>query len=115
MTLGMITVEALLVTVSGLDQAEVEHLVALDLVRPEGAAPAWRFREIDVARLQLIQDLRHGMGVSDDVLPVVLRLLDQLYDTRRQLRRLGEAVEHAAPADIRDRILAVLLERTGQG
>lgn len=110
----MITVEALLVTVVGLDRAEVEHLVSLDLVRPEGSAPAWRFREIDVARLRLIQDLRHGMGISDDALPVVLRLLDQLYDTRRQLRRLGEAVERAAPGEVRDRIVAALLDRAGQ-
>ena len=107
----MITIETLVVEVSGLDRAEVEHWIAQDLVRPAGQGGAWLFRDIDVARLRLIQELRHELRLEDDALPVVLRLMDQLYDTRRQLRRLRDAVERGAPPDVRDGVLQVLLER----
>lgn len=105
----MITIETLCVTVSGLDRAEVERWIALDWVRPSGEAGRWQFGEIDVARLRLIRELQHELGVQEDALPVVLRLLDQLYDARRQLRRLGEAVERTAPAEVREAILGAIV------
>ncbi len=101
----MITFEALRVTVAGLDPAEVERWVAQDLLRPDGPPGAWQFSDIDVARLRLIRELRHELGVEDGGLPVVLQLLDQLYDTRRQLRRLRDAFTEAAPDDIRSAVL----------
>lgn len=107
----MITIDMLVVTVAGLDRADVEHWIAQDLVRPAGQGGAWLFRDIDVARLRLIQELRHDLRLEEDALPVVLRLMDQLYDARRQLRRLRDAVEQGATADGRDGVLRVLLER----
>ena len=91
--------------------AEVERWIALDWVRPDGAPGQWQFTAIDVARLRLIQELRHDLRLEEDALPVVLRLMDQLYDTRRQLRRLRDAVEQGATADARDGVLRMLLER----
>lgn len=107
----MITIDMLVVTVAGLDRADVEHWIAQDLVRPAGQGGAWLFRDIDVARLRLIQELRHDLRLEEDALPVVLRLMDQLYDARRQLRRLRDAVEQGATADVQDGVLRVLLER----
>lgn len=107
----MITIDMLVVTVAGLDRADVEHWIAQDLVRPAGQGGAWLFRDIDVARLRLIQELRHDLRLEEDALPVVLRLMDQLYDARRQLRRLRDAVEQGATADAQDGVLRVLLER----
>ena len=105
----MITIEALVVTVAGMDRVEVEHWIELDWVRPAGARGAWMFREIDVARLRLIRELRHELRLEEDALPVVLRLLDQLYDARRRLRRLRDAVDQAAPPDVRAAVLQALL------
>lgn len=68
------------------------------------------FHNIDVARLHLIQGLRHDLRLEEDALPVVLRLMDQLYDARRRLRRLRDAVERGAAPDARDAALRVLLE-----
>jgi chaperone modulatory protein CbpM len=45
------------------------------------------FSEIDVARAQLIGDLR-GMGVNDDAMPIILDLIDQMHGLRRTLRML---------------------------
>ncbi len=106
----MMTWETVVVTVAGLDRGEVEGWIAQDLVRPAQQDGDWLFRDIDVARLQLIQELRHDLRLEEDALPVVLRLMDQLYDARRRLRRLRDAVERGAAPDARDAVLRVLLE-----
>jgi len=64
------------------------------------------FHNIDVARLHLIQELRYGLHLEENALPVVLRLMDQLYDARRRLR---DAVERGAAPDAKDAVLRVLL------
>ncbi len=106
----MMTWEAVVVTVAGLDRGEVEGWIAQDLVRPAQQDGDWLFRDIDVARLQLIQELRHDLRLEEDALPVVLRLMDQLYDARRRLRRLRDAVERGAAPDVQNAVLRVLLE-----
>jgi chaperone modulatory protein CbpM len=104
----MITIDAVVVTVAGLDRAEIEHWIAEDWVRPMGSQGAWEFGDIDVARLRLIRELRHELHLDEDALPVVLRLMDQLYDARRRLRRLRDAVERAAPPELHQAVLAAL-------
>ena len=110
----MMTWEAVVVTIPGLDRKEVEAWIVQDLLRPTRDGGAWLFRDIDVARLHLIQELRHGLQLEDDALPVVLRLMDQLYDARRHLRRLRDAVERGAAPDARDAVLRMLLEEPGR-
>lgn len=105
----MITIDTLVVTIHGLDRAEVEHWIDQDLLRPTRQDDAWLFRDIDVARLRLIQQLRHELRLEEDALPVVLRLMDQLYDSRRRLRRLRDAVEGSTPPDVREAVLQALL------
>ena len=63
------------------------------------------FGEIDVARLSLICALRDDMEVDSDMLPTLLKLLDQLYGVRRELRATWQAIA-AEPEDVRDRIAA---------
>jgi chaperone modulatory protein CbpM len=95
----MISIEAVVVSVAGLDRGEIERLIAQDFVRPDGEPGAWRFAEIDVARLRLIQELRSDLALEDEALPVVLSLIDQLYATRRHLRRLRATLRDAAVND----------------
>ncbi len=104
----MITLDVLAVTIDGLDKAEVEHWIREDWVRPTSGEGTWLFCEIDVARLRLIQQLRYEFEFQEDVMPVVLRLLDQLYDERRRLRLLRDAVEQCAPPQIREAVLQAL-------
>lgn len=110
----MITIDMLIVTHPGLDRAEVEHWIAEDWLRPAAAEGTWQFREIDVARLRLIQDLRHEFRLDEEAMPVVLRLLDQLYDARRRLRRLRDAVDSSAPPEIREAVLHALVALRGE-
>jgi chaperone modulatory protein CbpM len=44
--------------------------------------------EIDWARARLIHDLKHGFGVNDEGVPIVLDLVDQLHGLRRAMREL---------------------------
>ena len=103
----MISVETLIVQVRGLDGDALERWIAAALVRPDGEPGAWRFREIDVARVRLIVELRRELRVEEQTLPLVLSLLDQLYDVRRALRQLGAAVA-GADGETRARLRQVL-------
>jgi chaperone modulatory protein CbpM len=105
----MITIDVLMAEFSGLARADLERWIANRWVRPQagpqgdaqGDAAGYRFREIDVARIRLILELRDEMQIDEDTLPVVLSLLDQLYDERRRLRELCAALEQVAPEEVR--------------
>lgn len=97
----MMTIETLVVQVRGLDRTALERWIDAALVRPDGEPGAWQFRDIDVARVRLIVELRQEMHVEERTLPLVLSLLDQLYDARRVLRRLGSGVDDATRARLR--------------
>ena len=89
----MITIEVLLARVPDLPLQDLERWISNDWVRPDGRAGDYAFGEIDVARVQLIQELRDRLEINETALPVVLLLLDQLYDLRRRLRNLREEAE----------------------
>jgi len=63
--------------------------------------------EGDVARVELILDIRREFAVDDEALSLVLGLLDQVYSLRRQMRRLCDALEQQPP-EIRDAIRRAL-------
>ena len=62
------------------------------------------FSEADVARAQLIHDLRRDLGVNDEGIGVILDLIDQLHGMRRTLGHLLSAI-HAQPDDVRERLV----------
>ena len=97
----MISLEVLVAQVPGLQRQELERWIAQEWVRPEGAVGHYSFEAVDVARVRLIRELRYEMQVNEEALPVVLLLLDQLYDLRRRVRELGVAVGRTVPEDVR--------------
>jgi len=92
----------------GLPETELVGWVERGWVQPEGQAPDWVFREIDVARVRLIRDFRWEMGVAEETMPLVLSLLDQVYALRGQINAIARAVE-GQPPTVREAILAALL------
>lgn len=108
-----ITVDALITQVSGLKREDLEHWIANQWVRPEdvGSGGDYVFYAIDVARVRLIHELHHDLQINEDALPVVLSLLDQLYDQRRRLRALNDAIAAVAPEDVRRDLARHLAER----
>lgn len=91
-------------TVIGLKRAELRRWVAAGWVAPQRRDGEARFREIDVARLQMIVQIRRDMRIAEENMPLVLSLVDQVYGLRNELRRLAEAVE-AQPETVRRAIV----------
>ena len=87
----MISVEMLLVQVPGLLRQDLDRWILNAWVRPDGRLGGYAFRDIDVARVRLIQELRDDLEINEAALPVVLMLLDQLYDLRRRSRPSSES------------------------
>jgi chaperone modulatory protein CbpM len=96
----MITIDVLVTRVDGLQRADLEQWVASDWVRAETVGDVLSFGDIDVARVTLIHALRSDLEVNDATLPIVLSLLDQLYDLRRQVRQLSEVIQETVPSEI---------------
>ena len=108
----MIDVELLFARVSNLDRRDLDRWVSMAWVRPQIGGRGYLFQEIDVARVVLIRDLTYDMHVGEESLPLVLSLLDQLYDARRRIREIGEALVAVAPEDLRNDLVRTLAERT---
>jgi chaperone modulatory protein CbpM len=103
----MIALNELLGRVRGLDRQELVHWVENRWVLPEPRGDTWLFREVDIARVELILEIRHEFAIDDEAVPVVLDLLDQVYGLRRQLRRLCDALE-SQPDEVREAIRRAL-------
>lgn len=71
---------------SDLTTVELTHWVEQGWVVPDTDGALLVFREIDVARVRLIHDLRRDMDLGEDAVPLVLSLLDQIYELRSQLK-----------------------------
>ena len=106
----MITIDILVTQLSGLDRQDLERWISNQWVRPDRHAGDYVFREIDIARVRLIQELRDEMRVDEEALPVVLSLLDQLYDQRRRMRELCDALRRTAPEEVRRTLARYLAE-----
>ena len=97
----MISIEVLVMQLPGLQRQDLERWTAFEWVRPDGSAGQYEFRAVDVARVRLIREVRDTMQVNEEALPVVLSLLDQLYDLRRRVRELGDALGWTVPDEVR--------------
>jgi chaperone modulatory protein CbpM len=104
----MMTVETLCIEIRELTRADLERWIANEWVRPDGDPEHYLFRDIDVARIRLILDLREHLEISEPAIPTVLKLIDQLYELRRRMRSLNAALEETIPAEYRARLLEKL-------
>lgn len=100
----MITLETLCINLPQITPQEVQFWIEKQWIRPEEQAGSYVFHEIDEARIRLIIELRDDFGVTDDAIPVVLQLLDQLYTTRRQMRYLCEVITTDNYPNLREKI-----------
>ncbi|HWD59964.1 MAG TPA: chaperone modulator CbpM [Stellaceae bacterium] len=89
--------EELLSRLRGLERRELIRWVENRWVLPERQDDGWVFHEVDVARVELIFDIRRDLAIDDEAMGLVLGLLDQVYGLRRQMRRLCDAVATQPP------------------
>lgn len=97
-----------------LSQVELVNWVERGWVLPDTAETGLEFHEIDIARVRLIHDLRRDMDVNEDEVPLVLSLLDQVYELRSTLKAVLRALE-AQPRDVQTAVLGALGGQRSQG
>jgi chaperone modulatory protein CbpM len=97
---------------AALDIVELGRWVENRWILPEEEGGRWLFHEVDIARVELILEIRRDFAVDDEAMALVLGLLDQLYSLRRQMRRLCDALE-CQPPEIRDAVRQALPKAGG--
>lgn len=100
----MIKREMLFTLIPGLREEDLEQWITRAWVRPDRRENEVTFAEIDVARVRLLVSLQVELQIDTGAVPVVLSLLDQLHDARRQLRVVRRAIDTTASEDLRRRI-----------
>lgn len=89
----------------GLEQHTVRQWIARDWVRPDSApGDDYVFQDIDQARIRLIVEL-YSLDIGENGMPVVLSLLDQLFDARRALSHIRATLD-TAPEPLRNALRA---------
>jgi chaperone modulatory protein CbpM len=103
----MMHVDDLMAAISALQRSDLEAWIREELVVPRKEAGTLFFTEMDCARVRLICTLHYELEIDANTLPVVLSLVDQLYDTRQRLLTLTAAVT-AQDKNIQAAIIAAI-------
>lgn len=108
----MMRMEELISSIAALRREDLELWIGEAMVRPVEQQGEPVFAEPECARVRLICTLHYDMDVEAGTLPIVLDLIDQLYETRKRLNALGDAVL-IQDEDVRRAILEVVKTRAG--
>jgi len=103
----MISEQEVIMRVQGLSLVHIQKWVNYGWISPSHGPKGFHFSDIDIARLQLIHELRNDLAVNTEAIPIVLSLIDQVHGLRHKLRSLARAVE-AQHTDIQLSILQAL-------
>ena len=68
-----------------LDRGALEVWIRESWICPDRTTPERTFTDMDLARANLIHDLKDNMGVNDEGLDVILHLIDQVHGLRKAL------------------------------
>jgi chaperone modulatory protein CbpM len=95
----MISVQEFLIR-TRLEHQLLEAWMEAGWLVPPQTEPEPMFSDVDLARAQLIRDLREDFGVNDEGISVVLHLIDQMHGLRRSMQGLLEEMRgHGRRAD----------------
>jgi chaperone modulatory protein CbpM len=81
-----------------LDRRTLTVWIEEEWLIPSGAADELAFTDMDLARANLIRDLKDNMGVNNEGLGVILHLLDQMHSLRRVLAATLESARDRRPS-----------------
>ena len=98
----MIAIQEFLIR-ARLDRRSLETWIAVGWLIPPQADGEPTFSDVDLARAQLIRDLRDHLGVNDEGISVILHLLDQMHGVRRSMWELLQATRAGEPGSGRTR------------
>lgn len=100
----MLSEDRLVETITDLALRDLSAWVESGWVQPERRDGRRYYREIDIARVHLIREIRQDMNVQFEDIPLVLSLIDQIHGLRSQLKKLASAVD-AQPDTVKKGIL----------
>jgi chaperone modulatory protein CbpM len=83
---------------AGLDQETLKLWVEEEWLIPHRSTHGFFYTEMDLARANLIRDLKDNMGVNAEGLGIILHLLDQMHGLRRALAELLTTVHSSTPS-----------------
>ena len=108
----MMRVDDLVAAISSLQRSDLEAWIREELVVPRQEAGTLLFTDMECARVRLICTLHYELEIDAGTLPVVLSLVDQLYDTRQRLLSLTAAVT-AQDQNVQAAIIAAMEPNAG--
>ena len=95
----MISVQEFLIR-ARLEHHSLEAWISAGWLGPPQTEPELMFSDVDLARAQLIRDLREDFGVNDEGVAVILHLVDQMHGLRRSMQGLlDEMRARGRPSD----------------
>lgn len=94
-------------TVTRLTRRQLVRFIEVEFVKPQRANDGYVFRQIDIARLELLCDLSLDLDLDETGLGVVISLIDQLHAARQDLAVMAQAIDQL-PAQERASVLATL-------
>ena len=86
--------DEVIMTVTRLTRAQLDRYIDAQLVRPLRAEEGVFFSKVDIARLELVCDLSEDLDLDEIAVGIVLSLIDQLHEARRDLTQLVRADGH---------------------
>ena len=95
--------------VASLTRKQLVSFVEAEIVMPLHSATGPVYRQMDVARIELLCELSDEFDLQGDALGMVISLVDQLHGVRAELRVALEAIEREE-TEVRSRIAAVLFQ-----
>jgi chaperone modulatory protein CbpM len=81
-----------------LDRRTLSIWIEEEWVIPARSADELAFTDMDLARAELIHDLKDKMGVNNEGLGLILHLLDQMHSLRRALAATLESARPGRPS-----------------
>jgi chaperone modulatory protein CbpM len=84
-----------------LDRRTLTVWIEEEWLIPARSADELAFTDMDLARANLIRDLKDTMGVNNEGLGVILHLLDQMHSLRRALAATLDSARAGRPSSER--------------
>ena len=104
--------DQVLLRVAELSVTRLRGWVDRGWVTPASTGNGDEYDEIDIARIDLIRQLRDELSVDPDTVPILLSMIDQVYSLRRELRFVMRAIE-GQPKQTRSKIIDELEKLRG--
>lgn len=93
----------IIAAVPRLTRTRLIRYIEAEVVIPLRGDGGYVFRQIDIARLELLCDLSEDFELDETALGVVVSLIDQLHAARQDLRAIARAIQ-AQPPEFKARI-----------